>query len=424
MPRNLQKLSTALILLFFAQSLCLSQSMAMGSADKKVRLLFPVEKGSELDLLAGLVSSPKLYTLEGKSYILAAEFEDAVVAFRLGNSIQSRLKLPFILAYDLGHPQSDFAWLQAEINSGKQPARTALENKNISKLPPSSYPKAESSSISLKNKINDQASVVTPKVRLLSKADDCIPVNKCLSAMKIFNPLLSVQPTVELSKNRSDSGSKPQSFTGNVAKPSIKNPYLATPALATPFVSTTSLQKPGARSSTRSQSNSPVAAKSNSDANGQSPLLGSSASLAKTFQKPSLQRQSNVSSSVATEQVERKPFGLNASINQTVRPSYIAAFVSDQNRIPLSQVSAFAFSDPGLVYVFVRLSDVRQIPSLVKIKSPQAFYRVKEDLYAQVAVYNSSRLGRKALDDGLNTLVAQGLSPMALTSRQFLTMAS
>ena len=398
--------------------------MAMGSADKKVRLLFPVEKGSELDLLAGLVSSPKLYSLEGKSYILAAEFEDAVIAFRLGKSIQTRLKLPFILAYDSGHPQSDFHWLQAEVNASKQLARTALEDKKISKLPPSRLPKFETSSISLKDKINDQTSVVTPKARLLSKADDCIPVNKCLSAMKIFNPMLSVQPTTDLSKHLADSFSKAQSFTGNTATPSIATPSLATPALATPFVSTTSLQKPGAGSRARSQFNAPVAAKSNSDANGQTPLLGSSALLAKTFQKPSLQRQSKVSSSVATEQAERKPFGLNASINQPVRPIYSSAFVSDQNRIPLSQVSAFAFSDPGLVYVFVRLSDVRQIPSLLKIKSPQAFYRVKEDLYAQVAVYNSSRLGRQALDDGLNTLVAQGLTPMALTPRQFLTMAS
>ena len=127
--------------------------------------------------------------------------------------------------------------------------------------------------------------------------------------MKIFNPLLSVQPTVELSKHRSDSGSKAQSFTGNVAKPSIANPSLATSALPTPFVSTTSLQKPGARSSTRSQLNAPVAAKSNSDANGQVSPLASSASLVKSFQVRSLQRQSKVSSSVATEQVERKPFG-------------------------------------------------------------------------------------------------------------------
>jgi hypothetical protein len=153
-------------------------------------------------------------------------------------------------------------------------------------------------------------------------------------------------------------------------------------------------------------------------------LLASSGSLVQSFHSRNLQRGSKFPSPFSTEQSETKPLVQNAPINEPDKPSYNSGFISDQNRIPLSQVSAFTFSDPGLVYVFVRLSDVGQTPSLLKNKNLQAIYRVKEDLYAQIAVYNSSRLGRQALDDGLNTLVSQGLRPMALTSRQFLSMAS
>lgn len=75
----------------------------------QVRLLFPVLTGEEFDQLLPLAPQATLIQINGSTYVLIAEFPDARVAHRLGSTIQRRLRIPFDLAYDPGHPQLDLA---------------------------------------------------------------------------------------------------------------------------------------------------------------------------------------------------------------------------------------------------------------------------------------------------------------------------
>ena len=78
----------------------------------KVQLLFPLETGSELEALSSVTNQPKIINIQGRNFVIVAEFIDAKVAYRLGKSLQKRLGLPFEISYDSGHPQSNFAWLK------------------------------------------------------------------------------------------------------------------------------------------------------------------------------------------------------------------------------------------------------------------------------------------------------------------------
>lgn len=86
----------------------LDPARAMDRAPQ-VRLLFPVLTGEELAQLLPLAPQATLVQINGSSYVLVAEFPDARVAHRLGRTIQRRLRIPFDLAYDPGHPQVDLA---------------------------------------------------------------------------------------------------------------------------------------------------------------------------------------------------------------------------------------------------------------------------------------------------------------------------
>lgn len=82
------------------------------SADAlKIRLLFPLQQGNEFDALSKFSVEPKIYSKDSKTYVLIAEFTDAITAYRLGRGIQKKLKLPFELHYDQGHPQADGKWI-------------------------------------------------------------------------------------------------------------------------------------------------------------------------------------------------------------------------------------------------------------------------------------------------------------------------
>ena len=92
----------------------------------KVQLLFPLELGTELDAVASIANQPKIVSIKGRSFVLVGEFYDAKIAYRVGVSIQKRLGLPFEIAYDPGHPQSDFSWFK-EMAAG-QPSQQNSNN--------------------------------------------------------------------------------------------------------------------------------------------------------------------------------------------------------------------------------------------------------------------------------------------------------
>ena len=82
-----------------------------GQHEPLVRLLVPLESGHEFEQLLPIAPSAQLVAIDGRSYVLLGSFSDAVVAYRLGRTFQTRLRLPFELAYDHGHPQRDGGWL-------------------------------------------------------------------------------------------------------------------------------------------------------------------------------------------------------------------------------------------------------------------------------------------------------------------------
>lgn len=410
---------------------CFLQSVALGASGKKVRLLFPVEMGSELTLLSTLISEPKLYTLDGKTYVLAAEFDNAKIAFRLGKSIQTKLKLPFVLAYDSGHPQSNFDWLQAEVNPKKNPRNTALainsfSNPTLLSLLPSQSDLHSSTTI---HHVSPRRSVSSlahfPKPSFYDRSITCSPVSKCLSEVKVSNPLLSINPSFDVAETADRQVFKANSLISNSSDYSqvIEVPH-SLPTTESSGLSSSEKHLPLA-SSRINDYTSVLEAKTNPN------VLKLPTSQAKTYpviyseyeRYSPFDKINHVSKSIQFQKLAN-------SLRETVSseppkmPAYNSELYPSLNRIPISPVSSFAYSDPGLVYLFVRILDDGQFLSLNSVKPPQAFFKVKDSMFAQVAVYNSSRLGRQALDHGLITLAGLGLHPVAFTSRQFLSMAS
>lgn len=80
-------------------------AQAATPAKAKVRLLFPILTGRELELLAAMVPEATIVEINGASFVQVASFEDARVAHELGRSIQRRVAIPFDLAFDPNDPQ-------------------------------------------------------------------------------------------------------------------------------------------------------------------------------------------------------------------------------------------------------------------------------------------------------------------------------
>jgi len=101
----------------------------------KVQLLFPLELGTELDAVATIANQPKIVSIKGRSFVLVGEFYDAKIAYRVGVSMQKRLGLPFEIAYDPGHPQSDFLWFKdmAAAPQNRQNSNTIVKSDQLPK---------------------------------------------------------------------------------------------------------------------------------------------------------------------------------------------------------------------------------------------------------------------------------------------------
>lgn len=114
----------SLFLTALALSVTAFTSVSVAQGKPQVQLLFPVESGTELDRLSSLAPEAKITNLQGRSYILVGEYADARVAYRLGKSLQRRFRIAFELAYDPGHPQSNFAWLRELESKPAQPRKS------------------------------------------------------------------------------------------------------------------------------------------------------------------------------------------------------------------------------------------------------------------------------------------------------------
>ena len=417
--RNLFKFFSLCLII---QALGSSVSLASSVSGKKVRLLFPVERGTELDLLSDFVNSPKLYSIDGKSYVLAAELPDAVIAFRLGKTIQSKLKLPFVLAYDLDHPQSNLLWMQAELDSSKQHIGSTNykpKNSSIAMRPKLSYVKL-APAFHVPGRLTGVAGL-SGQLPSRAKFNDCFPVEKCLPSLKISNPLLPLKTIGSGVANFSDSGS-----SNNLSRPLPVFAAASEPKRSQLSTSSSLDPSPDSLLFTRSRlQSSEVSKLATFPSNLQHSLLSLTHFTPKEIAANSIPGSSrSARPPVAHERSLADGGEKKKSLQMTSDSDPQSLFLSKQNIFELSPVGSFAFSDPSLVFVFVRLSDFGQASLLVKNRSPQAFYQVDKDLYAQLAVFSSSRLGKQALDARLDALSQQGLNPIALTSRQFLSLAS
>lgn len=79
-----------------------------------VQLLVPLESGHELELLLPKAPQAQLVRVNNRDFVSLGRFQDARVAYRLGRTFQRHTQLPFELAYDPGHPDTDGTWLASE----------------------------------------------------------------------------------------------------------------------------------------------------------------------------------------------------------------------------------------------------------------------------------------------------------------------
>lgn len=98
-----------------------SGSFLSVQASPKVKLLIPVRDGLEFAQVSRLVVDARVFEEGEQAFVMVGAFDDAQVAYRLGATLQGRLKLPFELHYDPGHPQSDLAWSKS---LARPPARS------------------------------------------------------------------------------------------------------------------------------------------------------------------------------------------------------------------------------------------------------------------------------------------------------------
>jgi len=372
MPGKPLLILRVIIVFLIGQPLVFTESLASQIAEKKfVRLLFPLERGTELDILAKYVSDPKLYSIDRNTFVLAAEVSNAVIAFKLGKSIQAKTKIPFVLSYDPGHPQADLRWMQTEITSKPVNSKLVDKTKRISKaiIPRLSPINISAQPIRALHAANTIA--VNNKTSIIASSRKCVPLSNCLPTMRITSPW---QPD-QAEKNISIS---PGNF--DLAVTPVANQKTSK------FISSNS----------------------------------------KSVEAGQVLMPKNRSNYTPTD-ISAKPKSLLTSTDKLkLLPTMTRTSSSlfDQSIVTLSQVSSFSFSDPRLVYVFVPVSDTGQLASLIKSINPQAFYQIDRNLYVQVAVYNSSRVGKQVLDSRLSTLVERGFNPVALSPGQILGMAS
>jgi hypothetical protein len=413
-----------IVICLVIQNLCLSSSLASQLVQPKfVRLLFPLIKGTELDMLSAYINKPKLYSIGRETFVLAAELPDAVVAYRLGKSIQSKTKMPFVLAYDPGHPQSDFRWMQTK-NSLK---RVSTE------LKPKGYRASLSSHLLSFRTIQPLRNLSVPSIqsKLASKDDNslaffsrkCVPVAKCLSTISISNDLVrdKDQSSLSVVPGLRDLG---QIF-------SLRKTFLFSVHAATSQL----MLNPGLNLFELNFKISPLKADNPAGKLATHLVRPSSSSMLSNF-------------GISKERVDElgqldKSFSANvASFNagsggKIANPSQVGELDSfsigkgirsskliDDSVVTLSPSPYFSLADPGLVYIFVRVSDKSQLASLFKARKPQAFYRIKHNLYAQIAVHNSSRVGKRVLDTDLDAIAKLGLTPIPLSPGQVLAMVS
>lgn len=167
----------------------------------QVRLLFPVLTGEEFAQLLPLAPQATLVQINGSSYVFIAEFPDARVAHRLGSTIQRRLRIPFDLAYDPGHPQVDLARQQP--SRALAAAASALEQDLQPAGPRPPVPGAA-------------ALIEDGPLRLtLSGAVDASPQPSSPAPPTPATPTLGMVETVPLSPRRREETGSPQSVTAS-----------------------------------------------------------------------------------------------------------------------------------------------------------------------------------------------------------------
>ena len=432
----------------------------------KVQLLFPVESGGELDTLSVLTTQAKLVTVQGRTFVLVGEFTDAKVAFRLGKSLQRRVKLPFELSYDPGHPQANFAWLRE------------LENKESTIKSVQLTPPARGT--------NTTQPTMMPVVKKATKASslpsfratDLLPPNRQLLATSRIPSRLQTTPRKPASNMVRSNSPAQDSAQSNLSSDSIEaklrpgSDPQATPAVGlSPISDSIFLSR-----SQSAQTSVTVLQPQISAANPSSPapvsesrpssiptLIGAIASKSpKSVPKPeSTSRKSTAASFKPLPQLAVKPAAIPTFSHQTSETSISAkvaqivlrtsGFTPRVQRLlkakpsltsepPLvvitppspalpprshTQVNSVILGDvvmpvskephmlavnPELTYLYIVLGEAAEAEAVNKLTPVVALHLHDGQILAQVGVFQADPLGRRMLDDELNQLSNQGFT--------------
>jgi hypothetical protein len=97
--------ASALLVVLFAAGAQLASA-----AQPRVRLMVAVADADAYERTMALVAEGRLTAVDGEAFVVVGDFVDARQGYSFGRALQRRLKLPFELLYDPGHPQADLAW--------------------------------------------------------------------------------------------------------------------------------------------------------------------------------------------------------------------------------------------------------------------------------------------------------------------------
>jgi hypothetical protein len=122
--------ASALLLVLFSAG-----APFVAAAQPRVRLLVSVADADAYERTMALVAGGRLTALDGEAFVVVGDFADARQGYSFGRALQRRLKLPFELLYEPGHPQANLAW-------ARQPSLASKPNPNPQSRPPQPQPRA------------------------------------------------------------------------------------------------------------------------------------------------------------------------------------------------------------------------------------------------------------------------------------------
>ncbi|MEB3276084.1 MAG: hypothetical protein VKM92_03865 [Cyanobacteriota bacterium] len=365
--------------------------------EAKVRLLFPILTGQELERLLRLAPQAVIVEVQGNSFVEVGRFSDARVAHQLGLTIQRRIQLPFDLAYDQNHPQLGMA-MAGQLLPGV-PALMAGGRVQVPVAPPAPAAGADPALVISPEALAPAPSAATAgpelqpqpvvgaatgpvargAVRATATADTPEPEpGRQARIDRLLQQLLSPAPMAEAEPAPAPSAEPPAAVAVSPA-PGAGAAALAPTAPIDPA--------PTDLSEVLRQALQPT------------PLAGSAVASDKP---PVAQNPEPVPPAPASPEVARPE-----AAHPWLRPVPIAAV---QVGVPVSRLQPAL--NPDLNYLYVQIRQPSDMARLKTILPVQEIALQGEAVLARVGVFTASRLGEVLLADRIERLRAERLEPV------------